>query len=78
MPTRRTDSFPARGDDGRDYVIDIYTDFVLAPTAENPQAEKAGFQTLRLHDGPRVFHNGKGDYGTPDGLNLHSTAPNAP
>lgn len=78
MPTRRTDSFAAHGDDGQDYIIDIYTDFVSAPTTEDPQAERAGFQTLRLHDGPRVFYNAKGNYGTPDGLILRSNAPNAP
>ncbi len=44
MPTRRTDSFPARGDDGQDYIIDIYTDFVTAPTPEDPRAETARFQ----------------------------------
>jgi len=78
MPTRRTDSFPARGDDGQDYTIDIYTDFVTAPTPEDPRAEPARFQSLRLHDGPRVFQNEKGVYGTSNGLILRSVAPNAP
>jgi hypothetical protein len=78
MPTRRTDSFSARGDDGQDYIIDIYTDFVAAPTPEDPHAETAGFQSIRLHDGPRVFQNEKGIYRTWDGLILRSSAPNAP
>ena len=78
MPTRRTDSFSARGDDGRDYIIDIYTDFVAAPTSEDPNAETPGFQSIRMHDGPRVFQDEKGVYRTWDGLILRSDASNAP
>ena len=78
MPTRRTDSFLARGDDGQDYIVDIYTDFVAAPTSEDPGAEIAGFQSLRMRDGARLFQNDKGIYRTWDGLILRSDAPSAP
>jgi hypothetical protein len=79
MPTRRTDSFPARGDDGRDYIIDIYTDFARAPSPEDPHAETAGLQSLRLRDrGTPVHWKEKGVYETSIGLILRSDAPNAP
>jgi hypothetical protein len=78
MPTRRTDYFPARGDDGADYTIDIYMDFRPASSPGTAPEESTGFTALRLRDGPRVHPMEKGVYQTGNGLILRSDAPNAP
>jgi hypothetical protein len=76
---RRTGTFTATGDDGRQHAVHIYTEFISAGSIEGVD-EIEGMKELQLADGTRVNRLGKGEYEalTLPKLKLRSNDPNAP
>jgi hypothetical protein len=67
MAKRCTGSYPAHGDDGRSYSVEVWTD------------EASGAQSLRTSTGLTLKRLGKGEYQiVVTGIFLRSTDPNAP
>jgi hypothetical protein len=72
-------SFPATGDDGRQYTVCIYTDFIDAANSEDPNAVAEGLKELRTSDGMAVRRRDKGEYQVVQtGVILRSYSPDAP
>jgi hypothetical protein len=72
-------SFVAKGDDGKDYIIEIYVDLVDVGTHDDPNATIEGLKTLQTEDGLKINRIGKGEYKLiQTGLRLHSISPDAP
>lgn len=76
---RNTGKFTAYGDDGQDYTIYIYTNFIDAGTLSNPRDEMEGLKELRTSDGKAVNWLSKGEYKiVVTDVILRSSDPNAP
>ena len=76
---KRTGSFSARDDNGRQYTIHIYTEYTNAGSRDDPHAVLEGPKELVLSDGSHVNRRDKGIYeivGT--GVTLRSDSPDAP
>ena len=72
-------NFIAKGDDGQDYVIEIYVDLINVGTLDDPNATIEGLMSLETEDGLLVKRNGKGEYLiVQTDLRLHSDSPDAP
>ena len=79
MSTRRTGQFRARGSDGLEYTINIYTKFVSARSPGKPAAEVPGASVLRTSGGDNVECVSKGQYTIAGkGITLTSDEPDAP
>ncbi len=59
---KQTGKFKAQGDDGRDYTIHVYMDYVHAGTFDDPHAELEGLKELRTSEGEAVNYIEKGRY----------------
>ncbi len=57
---RRTGIFTARSDDGREYRLYIYTDYVRASSFQHPSAVVEGLREIRTADGRHVNRLEKG------------------
>lgn len=76
---RQTGSFVATGDDGREYTVYIYTEFVDAGSRRNPRAVVQGLKELRTSDGMAVNRLQKGEYQIEEtGVVLRSDSADAP
>lgn len=76
---RKTESIKAKGDDGRQYTIYIYTDLLDASSFENPNAVTEGVKELRTSDGMVVNLLQKGVYQiVQTGVVVRSSSPDAP
>jgi hypothetical protein len=76
---RLTGKFKAKDDNGREYAIHVYTDFIPAGNFEDPHAEVAGLKHLQLSTGESLNRIGKGEYEIRfTGKVLRSTDPAAP
>lgn len=73
---RKTGELTARGADGRDYRLDVFTEF-LPVNGEPGSMEFPGPTTIRL-DGVAVARVAKGRYRTVFGFALESDDPAAP
>ncbi len=72
-------NFVAKGDDGQDYIVEIYVNLIDAGTHDDPSATLEGIKTLLTEDGLHVNRIGKGEYMlVQTGLRLHSDSPDAP
>jgi hypothetical protein len=61
---RHTATFGATGDDGGKYTVHVFTDFIPAPTPQNPSAEWEwqGPKRLRTSAGRAVTRRARGEY----------------
>ena len=76
---KRTDSFSATGNDGLQYTVYIYTDFINAGSFEDPNAIVKGIKELRTSDGMLVKRRKQGEYEiVQTGVVLRSNSPQAP
>lgn len=72
-------SFVAKGDDGKDYIIEIYVDLVDVGTHDDPSSIIEGLKTLQTEDGLKINRIGKGEYElVQTGLRLYSVSSDAP
>jgi hypothetical protein len=62
MSIKKTGSFMALGDDGRRYIIYIYTHFSNAGTFADPNAVHEGMKEFRTSNGMAVNRTEKGKY----------------
>jgi hypothetical protein len=62
MSIRKTGSFMTVDDDGRRYIIYIYTNFIKAGTFDDPNAVLEGMKEFRTSNGMHVNQIGKGKY----------------
>jgi hypothetical protein len=75
------DKFIAKGNDGKDYIINIYVNLIDVGTHDDdPNAKIEGkIKSLRTEDGLHVTRVDKGVYWIEKtGLRLHSDSPDAP
>ena len=71
--------FVAKGDDGQDYVIEIYVNLIDAGTYDDPNATIEGVKSLLTEGGLLVNRIGKGEYLiVQTDLRLHSDSSDAP
>jgi hypothetical protein len=76
---RLTKSFDAVGNDGRQYTVDVYTNFIPAPNFEDPGAEVEGLKRLQTSSGLLINYLSPGEYQiVQTGVILRSAAPDAP
>jgi hypothetical protein len=73
----RTASFTAVGSDGKNYIVDVVTNFIDAGNL-TPHAVE-GKKEYRTSNGFEVMRVSKGEYLVPlTGVTLRSTSPDAP
>ena len=71
--------FVAAGDDGKNYVINMYVDVIKAGTHDDLNGEIEGLKSLLTSDGLQVNYISKGEYKIAvTGIHLHSQSPDAP
>jgi hypothetical protein len=76
---RQTGHFVGTGEDGRQYTIEVYTNFIKRATFGNPNAEVAGMTKLRTSDGLEVERQEKGVYRiVQTSVVVRSNGPDAP
>jgi putative component of toxin-antitoxin plasmid stabilization module len=76
---KMTGSFSATGDDGRQYEVYIYTNFIKAGTFGDPNAVVEGLKELRTSDGMAINRLQQGEYEiVQTGVVLRSSSPDAP
>ena len=76
---KRSGSFSATGNDGRQYRVYIYTDFIDAGSFEDPNAVVEGLKELRTSDGMPINRRQQGEYEiVQTGVVLRSSSPEAP
>ena len=79
MSIKKTGSFMAVGDDGRRYIINIYTHFIKAGTFDDPNAVLEGMKEFRTSNGMAVNQIEKGKYKiVQTGVNVTSDDVDAP
>lgn len=72
-------NFIAKGDDGHDYVIEIYVNLINVGKLDDPNATIDGLKSLQTEDGLLVNRIGKGEYLiVQTDLRLYSDSPDAP
>ena len=72
-------NFIAKGDDGQDYVIEIYVNLINVVKLDDPNATIEGEKYLLTENGLDVNRIGKGEYLiVQTDLRLHSDSPDAP
>ena len=59
---KKTHTFTARGEDGREVTLYEYTEVVPAPTMGDPDATLDGMPSYKTEDGESVNSNGNGIY----------------
>jgi hypothetical protein len=59
---RRTSTFTAEGDDGRQYTVHVFTEFIPAGSHDDPGAVVEGLRELRTSAGQAVNYLGPGVY----------------
>lgn len=75
---RHTGTFIARGSDGRDYTVHVYTEYISAGSFDDPDAVIEGMKGLHTSTGQRVNRLGKGQYQiVSTGVALRSDSPEA-
>ena len=72
-------SFVAYGDDGEEYVVEIYVDVRNVGSFDDPHATRDGLKSLRTEHGYAVKYKVKGEYEiVHSGVRLRSDSPDAP
>jgi hypothetical protein len=76
---KRTGEFAAHTEDGREYTIFVFTNFIDAGTRDDPNAVVEGLKRLVTSDGDDVNRLEKGKYKVVSGgIELSSDDPDAP
>ncbi len=72
-------TFEAVGDDGRNYVLNVFVEIIDAKTQGDPEAEIPGLKSIKTSDGESVNRVSKGRYQiVSTGVELTADAADAP
>jgi hypothetical protein len=76
---RHTSTFTALGDDGCEYTLHVYTNYISKRTLSDGNREVEGIKQVQTSDGKKVNCLGNGNFRiVSTGVNLHSDDPVAP
>lgn len=76
---KQTGTFTATGNDGRQYTVHVFTNYISVGNFVDPNAVVEGLRELRTSDGMAVNRRRRGEYQIVEtGVMLNSTSVDAP